>query len=325
MPAALAILALAVGCGHGSPVATAALGRDEARVLALPEVLAMGSSYQALTALVPGIGPLETNAASCTEAKATVTLFGCSMQGEFNYHQGRLINYHFSSESLHHEVAKKTYGVMRSVLCSRYGDPAVHEGPVYDRPPSFVWQSTWKTPRVRITLLRRRMLGKHRVIWGVAPRMPEAPAVAQRERTHGSRTIWYEGGQLLAEIEMGSSIPAPEGPTILRYPSGHVRERADYADFSKAHGKHSFWHKNGQKCREEFYANGIPCGTWTEWDRSGRVVVRGTYRDGEPWEGTFNFLNEHATYLDGREVDIVCDERTKALWRERVDIYTDRP
>ena len=324
--AALATCAFAVGCRHGSPVATAALGQkqNEARVLSLPEALAMGSSYPALTALVPGIGPLETDAGdNCTQAKATVTLFGCPMQWEFNYHQGRLVNYGLHSESLPHEAAMKTYRAMRRFLCRRYGDPAVYKGPIYDSPPSFVWQSTWQTPKVNISLCCQRMFGEHRVGWGVAPRLPEAPTVAKKERIHGSRTIWYEGGQLLAE--MGFSMPASEGPYLIRYPSRHVRERADWKDFSKKHGEHSFWHRNGQKCREEFYANGLRCGTWTEWDRSGRVVVRGTYRDGEPWEGTFNFLNEHATYLDGSEVDRVCDEGTNALWRERVDHFTDSP
>ena len=110
----------------------------------------------------------------------------------------------------------------------------------------------------------------------------------------------------------------PHGLTVYRYADGTKKAEVTYEDGRK-HGRQVFWFKDGRKCREEFFAEGKASGTWTEWDADGKVIVRGTWRKGEPWEGTFYFAGEHATYRNGKEVS---REVEMPRYRQRVDLWT---
>lgn len=38
------------------------------------------------------------------------------------------------------------------------------------------------------------------------------------------------------------------------------------------HGKHTEWYENGQKKSERYFIDGIPTGTWKEWDKEGKLL-----------------------------------------------------
>jgi hypothetical protein len=55
----------------------------------------------------------------------------------------------------------------------------------------------------------------------------------------------------------------------------------------KLHGIAIAWHAGGKRRWEGAHHNGACSGTWSHWDEQGKLVARGAYKDGQPWEGTF--------------------------------------
>jgi len=53
----------------------------------------------------------------------------------------------------------------------------------------------------------------------------------------------------------------------------------------ESHGQTVSWTDGGVRRLECYYVDGYRCGPWTEWDDTGKVTVRGRYRDGGPWHG----------------------------------------
>ena len=77
----------------------------------------------------------------------------------------------------------------------------------------------------------------------------------------------------------------PKGTHTRWYTNGQKKWESTYDK-----GRMRYWFRSGQLCREEFHDRGR-AGTWSEWDSKGDLICRGTYENGEPWEGTFNFCN----------------------------------
>lgn len=67
-------------------------------------------------------------------------------------------------------------------------------------------------------------------------------------------------------------------------------------------GKHESWYGNGVKSTEGYFDGnisegkdesgtevtyGTPSGLWKKWDRKGKLIASGSYKDGRRWKGTF--------------------------------------
>ncbi len=60
----------------------------------------------------------------------------------------------------------------------------------------------------------------------------------------------------------------------------------------KVHGRSTEWDNQGRKWREQAYRDGRLEGETLCWDPTGNLEARGTYRAGQPWDGTFHELKQ---------------------------------
>ncbi len=123
---------------------------------------------------------------------------------------------------------------------------------------------------------------------------------------HGRHRTWYKDGQL--EEDAAWAFGEPTGARRVYWPNGKLKlgERYDEA----GHPAEAWcYHENGQlgmhgtlKWNPDSPSKGVwikdpldwgkdwdPSdhhGTWTLWDSSGKLVARGEWRDGKPWDGT---------------------------------------
>ena len=69
-----------------------------------------------------------------------------------------------------------------------------------------------------------------------------------------------------------------------------------------------YWHPDGRPRHITFYDRGHPIGWHTSWDRDGKVMARGRFRDGRPWDGSFDMREGEPRrwvtryYLHGNEI-----------------------
>jgi antitoxin component YwqK of YwqJK toxin-antitoxin module len=74
-------------------------------------------------------------------------------------------------------------------------------------------------------------------------------------------------------------------------------------------GLYSCWGENGALLRRGQYKSGKEDGLWAEWDSYEHRLTENTYRDGEPWEGSFvRSANSgakliHLVYKNGKKVE----------------------
>ena len=73
----------------------------------------------------------------------------------------------------------------------------------------------------------------------------------------------------------------------------------DRAGREVCHGKYMLWYPSGSKYWEAEFKEGRPDGLCRIFDRNGNVAVQGSYRDGRPWNGTFQVGHEIQTYTNG--------------------------
>lgn len=104
-------------------------------------------------------------------------------------------------------------------------------------------------------------------------------------------------------------VRANEGQLLLQ-----VSFRRD-----KRHGPEAEWHANGIKGFEASFVDDEPDGQVTYWDTEGRIVLQGTYREGQPWSGVCWERWGHAYiayYENGLVVPLEAhDERAQHLSR----------
>ena len=85
----------------------------------------------------------------------------------------------------------------------------------------------------------------------------------------------------------GCSNPPELKEFTFEYPDSSIRERwfEDRAGFKQ--GFATTYYTDGKKQTEAEFRNGYLHGEFVMWDTVGNEIVRGTYRKGEPWSGTF--------------------------------------
>ena len=77
-----------------------------------------------------------------------------------------------------------------------------------------------------------------------------------------------------------------DGAYVDLHPNGKVKVEGTYRNGMKT-GKWVYYWSDGAKQTEAHYTKDEPSGTWTYFDKRGKAIGRGTYKDGKMWDGTF--------------------------------------
>ncbi len=77
-----------------------------------------------------------------------------------------------------------------------------------------------------------------------------------------------------------------DGAYVDHHPNGKVKVEGTYRNGMKT-GKWVYYWSDGAKQTEAHYTKDEPSGTWTYFDKRGKAIGRGTYKDGKMWDGTF--------------------------------------
>ena len=76
------------------------------------------------------------------------------------------------------------------------------------------------------------------------------------------------------------------------HPNGSIWEQWYEDAAGLKNGKALTYYNNGQLQTEAVFVNGYLHGEFVMWSRDGTEICRGTYKDGEPWSGTFVSVEE---------------------------------
>jgi MORN repeat variant len=116
----------------------------------------------------------------------------------------------------------------------------------------------------------------------------------------GLFTVWYGTGQVMTQAHFADG--KRHGAWLQWHPNGMKSFEAHYTN-GLAHGLYASWYSTGQKERETVFDMDVDSGPSTTWDRKGVVIAKGTNRNGEPWEGTFEFYRDKVyRYREGKVV-----------------------
>ena len=116
----------------------------------------------------------------------------------------------------------------------------------------------------------------------------------------GLFTVWYGTGQVMTQAHFADG--KRDGVWFQWHPNGMKSFEAHYTN-GLAHGLYASWYSTGQKERETVFDMDVDIGASTTWDRNGVVIAKGTNRNGEPWEGTFEFYRDKVyRYREGKVV-----------------------
>ena len=63
------------------------------------------------------------------------------------------------------------------------------------------------------------------------------------------------------------------------YETGQTRSSGQYVA-DKHHGEVKFFYKSGAPAAVRSYQFGQRTGTWTDWDRDGKIILQERYRNG---------------------------------------------
>jgi hypothetical protein len=100
---------------------------------------------------------------------------------------------------------------------------------------------------------------------------------------HGPSETWYENGVLATRREYRDGRLNGIAKVYFRN-----RELHQYSFRNNApHGPSVAYHPNGKKKWECRYKDGVLDGEFAHYDEDGKLIVRGLYRRGRPYDGTF--------------------------------------
>jgi len=117
-------------------------------------------------------------------------------------------------------------------------------------------------------------------------------------KQHGFYVSWYANGQM--RVQDLYSDGRRNGAVLQWHPNG-VKSYEAHDTNGVATCVYGSWYSNGQKEREATFEEGKEVGTSTTWDKNGEIIAQGKYRNGEPWEGTFeSFRDKVYTYEQGK-------------------------
>jgi len=133
----------------------------------------------------------------------------------------------------------------------------------------------------------------------------------------------YQGGLIVGTRKLWSTVGKLQSEE--RYEKGRVREVTDWFDNGqkRRHGTFSVSEENNSRGLFE----GPPRdGVWTHWNREGKEIARGTWKDGKPWDGICGVpkqslidpeagIERFGQYKDGKLMADVPVTRTGALAR----------
>jgi len=129
-----------------------------------------------------------------------------------------------------------------------------------------------------------------------------------------------------AYVHPGEPPPPPRGytgPWRGWHRNGGLAVQMGYRN-GESHGQTVSWTDGGVRRLECYYVDGYRSGPWTERDETGKVTMRGSYRDGAPWHGCCYLCDRKAwtaVFRERRRVDkrqgaTVCHGRPCRLtWR----------
>ncbi|MHC4871734.1 MAG: toxin-antitoxin system YwqK family antitoxin [Planctomycetota bacterium] len=113
------------------------------------------------------------------------------------------------------------------------------------------------------------------------------------------------------------------GPCLMWHDNGSIWYKHNYKN-GRSHGTCTYWYENGKKESSTRYYNGEEHGKKTLWDKSGKIIAHGTYRFGDPFEGTFqegygtSSMNSINIYKNGKLVTGYIDIYipVKGIWED---------
>ena len=102
----------------------------------------------------------------------------------------------------------------------------------------------------------------------------------------GNRLVFF----LFVLFILGISLGCREATLIKKesfHPNGNVWEVWHEDNTGFRQGKVLTYYENGQLQTEAVFENGYLNGEFVMWSKEGAELCRGTYKEGEPWTGTF--------------------------------------
>ena len=124
-------------------------------------------------------------------------------------------------------------------------------------------------------------------------------AVDENDKKQGNWKYYYESGEVKSIGAYKDNLKT--GEWIFYYEDGKIEQRGKYNN-DKPSGQWTWFYTSGNKWREENLIKGIEEGSFTEFNKEGRVILKGEYVDGER-NGIWNYNNgdftEEGTYQDG--------------------------
>lgn len=93
------------------------------------------------------------------------------------------------------------------------------------------------------------------------------------ERT-GRQQLSLPASLTSCAILRGMNDPKPDGPEVVYYDNGNVKQRGGYLD-GEMHGPWEFFRRDGSTLRSGIFDRGRQVGTWRSYDRES-IVTRET-------------------------------------------------
>src|SRR5690242_11703263 len=111
--------------------------------------------------------------------------------------------------------------------------------------------------------------------------------VMERKRTYlgpGSLLVeeWYENGRMKSQSHTDGKKLASKLQGMQRswFPDGQMQYQGSRHDNGSMHGRHLWWHNNGQQKLDESYHLGVLDGIGTHWDEKGTILSKSEYVNG---------------------------------------------